>query len=225
MSEYRGLVLDSRVYRGETTPPDTLEDESRYGNGGTFGAGAKAPTWTQLPSGLWVLAFTAADNTYIDCGGDASVDSITTDMTLMAWCYPTSIAIDQTIISTRNGKNDVTVPYNLWTTNALIDFRLANGATQYVGRFTGMTVNEWQFIVGTVSGTTITAYRNAVAGGTVGTFVGTRQTGDKLTIGQADSTATRPWSGNLWGTRVLTYALSAAQIQSIFNAERSLFGA
>ena len=35
----------------------TIRDRSGNGNNGTFGAGAAAPTWKRLPSGLWVLDF------------------------------------------------------------------------------------------------------------------------------------------------------------------------
>ena len=49
----------------------TLIDQSRYRNNGTF---VNAPTWTKLPSGLWVLNFDSAALQYINCGNDVSLN-------------------------------------------------------------------------------------------------------------------------------------------------------
>lgn len=49
----------------------TVYDISGFGNDGAFGAGAAAPTWYQLPSGLWVLSFDGDD--LVDCGADSSI--------------------------------------------------------------------------------------------------------------------------------------------------------
>ena len=60
MSKYKGCVFEGfspRAPLGAVAPADALPDMSRYGNDGVFGGGAAAPTWTQLPSGLWVLEF------------------------------------------------------------------------------------------------------------------------------------------------------------------------
>ena len=53
----RGILFEGRQYRGETTPPATLEDTSRFGNHGVF---TNAPLWTRLPSDLWYIGFVAA---------------------------------------------------------------------------------------------------------------------------------------------------------------------
>ena len=67
----KGLVLAPRKYRGTVTPPSSWEDTSRFENDGVFPGGAADPTWTRLPSGLWVLDFVAANSelvTFGDCG-------------------------------------------------------------------------------------------------------------------------------------------------------------
>lgn len=57
-----GLMFKSRDYIGPVEPPATvLEDESRWGNNGTFLA-ADNPDWVQLPSGLWVMDFDGSDH-------------------------------------------------------------------------------------------------------------------------------------------------------------------
>lgn len=82
-------VLDLKRYwapYGSVAPPVGWADESRYGNDMTDGAGAAAPTWVQLPSGLWVKEFDGGD--YGTCGNTASLQNITTQLSGMAWIYP-----------------------------------------------------------------------------------------------------------------------------------------
>lgn len=71
----------ARLYRGDSTPPDALEDISRYSNDGSF-KGAGEPDWIQMPSGLWVMSFDGSDDviTVGDCGIDTK--------TFLAWIYP-----------------------------------------------------------------------------------------------------------------------------------------
>lgn len=67
-----GLVLATRDYVGDTTPPLSLVDDSRFKNNGTFGA--TPPTWVRLPSGLWAYRFTRAPSASINCGADRSLE-------------------------------------------------------------------------------------------------------------------------------------------------------
>jgi len=73
----RGLVLDSKRFRGgAVSPPLSLPDVSRFKNNGTFAhgaGGATDPTWTRLPSGLWVVSLDGLEEHYVDCGSDASL--------------------------------------------------------------------------------------------------------------------------------------------------------
>lgn len=51
------ILFEARQYRGETSPPATLEDASRYDINGVF---TNAPLWTRLPSKAWYIDFVAA---------------------------------------------------------------------------------------------------------------------------------------------------------------------
>ena len=97
MAKTEGLVFEGyspRTPLGAAAPAASLPDMSRYGNNGVFGAGAAAPTWTQLPSGLWVLYFDGGD--YISLGVD-TFDTLypgtTYSGTFEVWMrYPTASA-------------------------------------------------------------------------------------------------------------------------------------
>ena len=58
-----GYVLKERAYVGGASPPDSFEDESRFGTDGTH----TAITWVKLPSGLWVRSFNGSSS-IVNCG-------------------------------------------------------------------------------------------------------------------------------------------------------------
>ena len=95
MSLTRGLVLDVANQVGGAAPgAAVLHDWSREQIDGAFGAGAAAPTWVQLPTGLWVLYFDG--DAYISLGVD-TFDGLypgtTYSGTFEVWMrYPTASA-------------------------------------------------------------------------------------------------------------------------------------
>lgn len=64
-----GLVLWLPMTEGAGT---TVKDLSKYGNNGTFGAGAAAPSWVAGRDGLPGVEFDTDE--YIDCGAGSSLD-------------------------------------------------------------------------------------------------------------------------------------------------------
>ena len=69
----RAILFEARRYRGETSPPATLEDTSRYRNDGVF---TNAPTWTALPSRAWYIDFVAATSQLITVGDIGSARTL-----------------------------------------------------------------------------------------------------------------------------------------------------
>lgn len=61
----REILFEGRRYRGETTPPATLEDASRYENDGAF---TNAPLWTRLSTKAWYIDFVAATSQLVTIG-------------------------------------------------------------------------------------------------------------------------------------------------------------
>ena len=213
MSEYRGVVLDPSVYRGETSPPDALEDESRYGNDGV----PTDITWVRLPSGLWVRNFNGATSK-VDCGTDSSLD-ISGNLTMTAWVKwdgtpQWGVLITKGTSVAWNNNN-----YTFGLTNAdppLVTFRVA-GVLDSVAT---LTADTWTLVAVVYDGAGI-LYINGVSDNT-GALGPPVPVATALVIGTDDGTDNL--SSDLAFPRVYNYALSAAQIYKIYNAERSLFG-
>ncbi len=216
MSEYRGAVLDPRIYRGETSPPAaTLEDESRYGNDGAI-TGA---TWTRLPSGLWVQSYGGADS--IDCGSGNSLN-LGGFVTLIAWARQTTINNWGGIIS----KGNYNFSYSIYFRNDG-----ANGG--YINATGTSNMSGGSYSADTWYMSTLTYDKDAGANNIIlyqnTTVVDTdTQTGDTDTVGDAlkvgDANGLGKITGRIALPRVFNYPLSPAQIYKIYNAERSLFG-
>ena len=96
-----GITLSLPLWKRDGTE---FIDESPYGH---------LCTVTGALWGTQGRFFDGADDV-IDCGGDASIAAITGDLTLEVWWKPLDVTSAQTIISTRQGKNDSTVPYHLF---------------------------------------------------------------------------------------------------------------
>jgi len=189
-----------------------LNDSSRYKNTGTITQGAGK--WTD--KGYY---FDGAA-TYVDAGGDASVTSITNDMTIMYWINTSNLSTPRTPVSTRTGKNDFTVPYHFIFSSTISAFLLGNGAAQFYAQGPNIPLNTIIFVSGVVSGTNIKLYINSKLQPTEATFIGTRQTGTKLTIGAADATGTRLFMGWINEVRIYNCALTANEIKRYYNSTK-----
>jgi hypothetical protein len=108
-----GLELEPRTYRGTVTPPLTWEDASRYGHDGAF---TNAPTWTLLPSGLWVLDFISGSSQLVNFG-DCDIAR-----TLLFWISPdsTTESILEELAATGVSINAGSMVYGSWD-NCFVD--------------------------------------------------------------------------------------------------------
>ncbi|MBI2085523.1 MAG: LamG domain-containing protein [Candidatus Aenigmarchaeota archaeon] len=174
------------------------------------------PNWVNGKSGV-ALNFDGSDD-YVDAGGADSIDSITGDLTITAWVKATTGTSDGEIVSTRQGKNDFTRPYSLVTfSNGVIlsspGIRFGNGIAQFTAQGGTIPVGEWHFMAGTISGTSISFYLDGVLKGT-SPFSGTRQTGTKVTIGSASTTAgDRNFNGIIDEVKIYNKAVGDVNIQ------------
>ncbi len=73
---------------GSGTPPDGMQDESRYHSHLAFAAGAAAPTYVQRPSGVWVLEYDGTQQ-YMDASNASTrqMDIITQKYTILCWVH------------------------------------------------------------------------------------------------------------------------------------------
>jgi len=159
---------------------------------------------------------------YVDCGGDANICSITGDLTLEAWAKKTVSSGDTTVLGTKQGRNDYTTPYNLYIMGPdnTPRFRLGEGDDQCLADSTvGVTIDEWAHLVATIEGNNAKIWVNAVETGS-DTFAGTRQTGLKLTLGAANATGDRPFTGVIDLVRIYNRALTPMEIQRNYLATK-----
>ena len=216
----KGIVLDPKVYRGEIEPPDALEDESRYGNDGVH----TNITWVRLPSGLWVRSFNGATSKVEGNGLNAIAN-----LTLMAWVNPGELPA-----TSANGGSFVLM--NGGVERKCFGFGIGSGAGADGSKLTALidtlawvdsgytfgSIDTWYHIVCLRNSTTLIFYVNGVV--QAGTSVVVPLTGAlTYTIGDHGAIS-YPLEGLVAFPHIYNYALSADQINTIFAAERTLFG-
>ncbi len=156
---------------------------------------------------------------YIDLGGADNIDTITGDLTLATWVNIT-VAQDTTVISTHDGKNDNTRPYDIFIgSGTQPGIRLGNGAAQFAAQSSSgaMSTGAWHHLAGTVSGTAMTFYLDGVQVGT-DTFSGTRQAGSKVLLGNSTTAGSRQLNGLMDDARIYNRALSAAEVLALYQS-------
>ena len=229
MSKDRGIVFEAEVSRAVSPGTTTLYDRSRYGNNGTWTAGA----YTRLESGLWVPVF----------NGATSRVSIPTAMSLSALpTFSVAIWFNQDIqgleglVSKDDGGANREWAFNITGTNGRLTVWLLSaggGGNLNAQGTTDASDTNWHFGVMTWNGVNaagnILLYADGVlealttdvknAGGYV-PFDGVAP----VEIGRYVGNNTYCFDGKLALSRIYNYALSAGQILKHFEAERSLFG-
>jgi len=207
----KGLVLHLGMNEGNG---DKVQDLSMYGNHGKMHDFAFPPTvasgWNPGQTGIG-LNFDGV-NDRITCGDQASLD-IQTDLSVSA-CVRIGAVSPISVIATKFNRSDYTAPYNLYIFDAVPRFAFGTG-TGWKTAISSQTLDtdKWYNVVGTISGTALKIYVDSVLTGT-GTFVGTRQTLDKLTIGYDGSE--RYLNGSIDQPRIHNRALSAKEVMDYY---------
>ncbi len=221
MSKYRGLIFEGfspRTPLGTAAPADALPDMSRYGNDGVF---TDAPSWVQLPSGLWVLQFVNADTNYIILPGVVGdeLDMGSKPFTMMVWANPDSWANAETPIFAGNS-NSAALQHDI--NGQLKSLKVginANGSGLII------PIGTWSLVGYT--------FEPFTAGTNQDFFVNEDWVADTWDFSFANTTdnisrergiAGRYFDGSLTLPRIFNYKLTRDQINAHYAAERSLFG-
>ena len=222
MSKYEGLVFEGfspRTPLGAAAPAASLPDMSRYGNDGVF---TNAPTWTQLPSGLWYPDFNGAANV-VTITHDSSL-TFNGDFSILLWVNFLGAPAEY-LISKGVGINTVQSYSLLTTAGPLVNFQMGDLAMTglYLQHTSDDTISGWTHIGVSLLGTASTMLLNGVIQ-TGAAAAGVRTTNtDNLLIGvRGDGFG--EWTGGATLVRLFNYPLSTDQINAIFAAERTLFG-
>jgi hypothetical protein len=199
----------------------TVLNDITGNNTGTFYSNLVITPPTFLVSNMGAFQFVYADNDAISCGNGPTLSGITNVVTVEGWFKPSAL-------------NDG----NLFSKNGNQGFRVridSNGTLYMVGAKSGpslddfsstgtVTVNTWSHIVAVWTSTGYYTYINGVNAGfnLSKTFLVQNNT-NPLLIGQTSGSSER-YSGLGSIFRVYNRALSASEVLSNFNSEKSRFG-
>ncbi len=207
------LSLMGRPFSG-----GTILDNSPYGNHGTI-AGA---TWVRLLSGLWVNQFGPVADDFVSFGTPTSFSGMS-QLTICLWVNPDNVAQSNNGIIGWEG--DSADAFQMMLTGT-IGFRTkTTGGTVLLNAITAISKAVWTLLVGVYNGTTMYIYKNAVEDAATAAQTGTiaRGAGTSMILGGYYNNGFY-MAGKLALARIFNRALSAFEIATIYNQERSLFG-
>lgn len=240
----RGKVLEGKRYWapfGSIAPAVGLPDVSRWGNDGTFGAGAAAPTWVQEPSGAWVLSYDGADYVNFGVGNNDSFDTEQA-MSISVWASRTGgLAAERTIMSRYTTTANQRIWALIFTAANTLEFRVSrDGGAVNMTQIDSAPViytalNVWYHIVATylfvTDGTSqMRLYINGVLEGTSNTAVGDifkPTAASPVYLSAIDIGGALNWFhiGRISPLVIVNYTMSQDEANKIFQSERYLFDA
>ncbi len=192
----------------------TIYDRSPYGNIGTI-TGA---TWVRLPSGLWCLSFDGTDD-YISITDNSSLDLVNA-VTTEQWVCPSVTLPTEDKYLVCKGADKYMMQHR---SSGLFRLYIA-GATIDINSTTQGLANTWYHVVGTYNKVTAYVYVNGVQENSVASNTAIDTDNNNLTIGAFPLGLTSDFAGKIALIRVYNRALTALEIQNLFNREKHLFG-
>lgn len=183
-------------------------DFSGNGYGGTL-SGATIPSWIMGKLGQ-ALNFNGSTS-YIDVGTTPSALNLTGDLTVSAWIKPNSAGegnFGRIIDSMNTGSNGIAFEIN--ASNGLGFQQVVNSNTNI------LTFGQWQHVVVTLSGTTVTFYVNGASAGS-GTQSPPASTAENFVIGNRMA-GDRTFDGGLDDVRIYSRALSASEVLALYKS-------
>jgi len=152
--------------------------------------------------------------------------NITGDLTIMAWCRLDDVSGVKTIVS----RYITAIPIYQYQLHILDDDIFCKVVTldggdydEYSASFIGKTyANQWFHVAVTIDGTTMTCYKNGVAGTPV-TISGTRQSSavNPTLVGNSEQVGDDFFGGAMADVMILDAALSASEILAAMNGAGS----
>lgn len=196
----------------------TAYDFSGNANDGTTNGGVTVNQTGLLGTSAYSLD--AVDD-YMQTGSQ-SVFDLPSGMTLTAWINPDSVSSIQGVISkgkvagTPGGKD---YNFGLWDDGTLL-FGISDGSSVFVdmngGYGSSVSVGTWSFIVATWDGSTAETFINGASNATF-SGSGTPTTSHTLRFGGDGGLSSRYFGGGISDLRIYNRALTAAEIQYLYD--------
>ena len=191
----------------------TATDSSGNGNNGTLTNG---PTWVPGFKNS-AVQFDGVDD-YVALGHRPSISG-TSDFTVSAW-IKTSAATAGVIMQQRNGGFNGEYKFST-NANGTLQFMLYGNGYQF-NFATAQTVNNgaWRFVVAVRSGLTGNIYIDGnptPAGTQTGTAIAPLDAAISTAIGRDIRDNVQPFNGTIDEVKLLTTALTGAQVQALYN--------
>ena len=216
-----GLLFRSDSPMGAAAPDAvTLIDRSRFAMSGAM----TNVSWLRLPSGLWVMDFTAASNNQVNFGNGPAHNLTYQSFTVVMWAYlQSSVLLDRDLLARGTHNTGGWFTYLSGERKAQL-YVEQSGAFQIVEGLVA-PVDMWIFLTHTRAGSVLEAYINAVAGH-VYTQSATNPVSfsGNLLLGARASGGASFRNGYLSSPRIFNYALTPAQILALFTNERAWYG-
>jgi Tfp pilus assembly protein PilE len=193
----------------------TAQDTSGKGNHGTL---ANSPSWT---SGKVGGALSFSGSAYVNIGSGNNLN-LTGDFTLSAWVKTANSDSGMYILSRLNACLNASNVYSLHRNPSnLVVFITSDNANTITSTIT-IHDDQWHHVAGTISGTTMRLYIDGVQEGPTVTVSTSRDSFPSASteIGNVTVCGSNSWQGQIDETRIYNRALTAAEIEAIYNATK-----
>lgn len=209
-------------WKCEETSGTTITDSSPLGNDGTSSVDASTITTTGLVNNA--LNFSGIDGAgnYIDLGDNSSFEFGSSDFTIGAWIYKTAHVQKEVIFSKYKAASG-TREFEFFVGNGYIGLRTSADGDNLIGSASSsaITLDQWNYVMASKSGTTVTYYINGVQAGTTTAEATLAAADAHAYIGAVQSSTTTPdheFNGKLDEVMVFKRAVSLTEHQRIYNS-------
>lgn len=198
---------------------NTATDRSGKNNTGTL-VGVATST-ARVPGVLGQGLNLGGSNSYVNIPNSASLSICGSDCGFSAWIYPRTFASYRVVIDNTN--RSIMFAINS-TTGGYVEFggTVANGFLNFSPAF---TLNEWQHVVVTRSGSTVYVYRNGVLNSTLTDRTGSTNATNAFLIGENVSGGGSDWDGYVDDFKIYNRHIQASEAKALYNLGRSKFQA
>jgi hypothetical protein len=209
---------------------DAGNEDSYPGTGADWAdlSGSATATLTNGPT------YSSNNGGYIDFDGSNDHVEVTginvsalSAFTLEAWVYPTSSSADEAVISKWPGSLSNSSFLLYWDVGGALGFdwvavNTSSGIYRIGTSTANGTVNSWNHVAATFSGSQIQLYVNGSSVGTA-SFFGTLRNISGIRLGADESSGLRPLAGNMAVAKVYDKVLSSAEVLQNYNALKNRF--